>query len=221
MTEQLQQRLGYRFKNASLLAEALTHPSASTAKQANYQRLEFLGDRVLGLVVATMLIERFPGESEGDLAKRHARLVSREMAAKAAAMLDLGPVIKFSKGEADAGGAESASALGDAMESVLGAIYRDGGFEPAMALVRSLWEPMLAENAAPPMDAKTALQEWSQSKGLGLPVYQLVSTGGPAHEPSFTILASVGGHKAGGSGGSKRAAEQAAAKALLIQVEKA
>lgn len=215
MNGDLQQRLGYRFKNSALLHEALTHPSASSSRQPSYQRLEFLGDRVLGLVVAGLLLARYPGENEGDLAKRHARLVSREMAALAARKLELGPHIVLSKGEAEAGGAENLSALGDVMESLLGAIYLDGGLEAAQKLALNLWEPLLAQDLAPPKDAKTTLQEWSQSKGLGLPVYQVLSSTGPHHEPSFTVLASVGGRKAEGVGGSKRAAEQAAAKALL------
>lgn len=215
MTKDLQQRLGYRFKNQALMHEALTHPSASSSKQLNYQRLEFLGDRVLGLVVAGLLIGRYPNENEGDLAKRHARLVSREVVALAARKLDIGPSIVLSKGEAEAGGADNPSALGDVLESLLGAIYLDGGLEPAKTLALSLWEPMLSLDLSPPRDAKTSLQEWSQSKGLGLPVYQVLSSTGPQHDPCFTVLVSVAGRKAEGTGGSKRAAEQAAAKALL------
>lgn len=215
MSGDLESRLGHSFKNTSLLIEALTHPSASQPLKPSYQRLEFLGDRVLGLVVAHLLIERFPHEAEGDLAKRHAQLVSREAAARAARALDIGPFIKFSKGELDAGGADSASALGDVIEALLGAVYLDGGLAPAETLARRLWEPMLSLDLSPPRDAKTALQEWSQARSLGLPIYRVLEQSGPAHDPKFEIEAVVGEEKARGTGSSKRAAEQMAAKALL------
>lgn len=218
MSADLQQRLGYQFKNASLLTEALTHPSASSPQKPSYQRLEFLGDRVLGLVVAGLLLERFPHEPEGDLAKRHAQLVSREAAARAAKDLDIGPFIKFSKGEQEAGGAASASALGDVMEALLGAIYQDGGLEPARKLALRLWEPMLSMDLAPPKDPKTTLQEWSQARSMGLPVYKVLAQSGPAHDPLFEIEVTVGAHQSIGSGTSKRAAEQAAARTLLDKV---
>ncbi|CAA6603238.1 RNase III [Rhodospirillaceae bacterium LM-1] len=219
MSRDIEKRLGYHFKNTRLLTEALTHPSASSALSPSYQRLEFLGDRVLGLVVARLLIERFPLEAEGDLAKRHAQLVSRETAAKAARTLDIGPFIKFSKGEFDAGGQGSSSALGDVMEALLGAIYQDGGLAPAEALALRLWEPMLSLDLTPPKDAKTALQEWSQARSLGLPVYTVVGQSGPAHDPRFEVKVQVGGYAASGEGASKRAAEQLAARSLLDRVD--
>lgn len=215
MPGDLEARLGHSFKNTSLLTEALTHPSASQPLKPSYQRLEFLGDRVLGLVVAHLLIERFPHEAEGDLAKRHAQLVSREAAARAARALEIGPFIKFSKGELEAGGAGSASALGDVIEALLGAVYLDGGMAPAEALARKLWEPMLSLDLSPPRDAKTALQEWSQARSLGLPIYRVLGQSGPAHDPEFEVEAAVGSRTAVGRGSSKRAAEQAAAKTLL------
>lgn len=220
MSAELQKRLGYQFSNASLLTEALTHPSASSALNPSYQRLEFLGDRVLGLVVARLLIERFPHEAEGDLAKRHAALVSRDAAASAARKLDLGPFITLSKGEADTGGRASLSALGDVIEALLGAIYLDGGLAPAEALAFSLWEPMLSLDLTPPKDAKTALQEWSQGRSMGLPVYSVVSQSGPPHDPKFEVSVKVGEWQAAGQGASKRVAEQAAAKTLLDMVNR-
>ncbi len=219
MARDIELRLGHRFNNPFLLTEALTHPSASAPLSPSYQRLEFLGDRVLGLVVARLLIERFPHEAEGDLAKRHAQLVSRETAAKAARLLDIGSFIRFSKGEMEAGGQGSSSALGDVMEALLGAIYLDGGLAPAEALALRLWEPMLSLDLTPPKDAKTALQEWSQARTLGLPVYTVVGQSGPAHDPRFEVKVQVGVHSASGEGASKRAAEQLAAKSLLDKVE--
>lgn len=218
MGGKLEKLLGYRFKDAALLMQALTHPSAASGAKPSYQRLEFLGDRVLGLVVARLLYVCFPGEAEGDLAKRHARLVSRDVAALAARKLELGPHIVFSKGEMESGGAESASALGDVMEALLGAVYLDGGLEPAEKFAVSLWEPMLSLDLEPPKDPKTTLQEWSQARSLGLPAYKVISQSGPAHDPSFEVEVAVGCNKASGLGSSKRAAEQAAAKSLLEQV---
>ncbi|MBF0355457.1 MAG: ribonuclease III [Alphaproteobacteria bacterium] len=215
MSQDIETKLGYVFKSPSLRDEALTHPSAASALKPSYQRLEFLGDRVLGLVVARLLIQRFPGEAEGDLAKRHAVLVSRETAARAAGALGIAPFIKLSKGEDEAGGRSNPTALGDVMEALLGAIYLDGGLAPAEALVVRLWEPLLAEDLSPPKDAKTTLQEWSQARSMGLPVYSVLSQSGPAHDPKFLILARIGDNQAQGEGNSKRAAEQMAAKALL------
>ncbi|TAN50820.1 MAG: ribonuclease III, partial [Rhodospirillales bacterium] len=142
-----------------------------------------------------------------------------EAAASAARSLGLGAFILLSKGEDEAKGRENLTALGDVMEALLGAIYQDGGLEPAEALAVRLWEPLLAQDLSPPRDAKTSLQEWSQARSLGLPVYTVLSQSGPAHDPKFTIRARIGDKESVGEGSSKRAAEQMAAKLLLESIE--
>ncbi len=139
--------------------------------------------------------------------------------AGAARSLGLGGFIKMSRGEDEAKGRDSPAALGDVMEALLGAVYLDGGLEPAEALAVRLWEPLLAQDLSPPRDAKTSLQEWSQARSLGLPVYTVLSQSGPAHDPKFVIRASIGGKESLGEGSSKRIAEQMAAKLLLERLE--
>lgn len=208
-----QKRLGHRFKNEALLEMALTH--ASAGGEADYQRLEFLGDRVLGLIVAEGLYEIFPNEPEGDLSKRHTALVRGETLAKAARAIDVGSVMVISDAEESGGGRTNANILSDIMESVIGAVYLDGGLDAA----RKILAPLLADDmnsmSAPPRDPKTALQEWSQAQGLGLPEYVLVSREGPDHAPDFTVTVTVGGKTATAKGASKRAAEKAAAQSLI------
>ncbi len=219
----LVERLGYRFRQPLLLDQALTHPSLQpgSAGRGPYERLEFLGDRVLGLVVAEMLYHRFPHENEGALARRHAALVRREALARVAGEIGLGAALSLSRSEEDTGGRHNIGTLADACEAVLGAIYADGGLEPAGSLIRRLWTPMMAEMTAPPKDAKTALQEWAQARALGLPVYRTVAIDGPPHNPDFLIEAEIEGCATGaGRGPSKRAGEQAAAANLLEQLEK-
>lgn len=218
----LLERLGYHFRQKQLLDQALTHPSLQpgSAGRGPYERLEFLGDRVLGLVVAEMLYHRFPHENEGALARRHAALVRREALARVATEIGLGAALSLSRSEEDTGGRHNLGTLADACEAVLGAIYADGGMEPAAGLIRRLWTPMMAEMTAPPKDAKTALQEWAQARALGLPVYRMVAVDGPPHNPDFLIEVEIDGHAVGaGRGPSKRAAEQAAAANLLEQLE--
>ena len=216
--------LGHEFGNPALLREALTHSSALPARGAktlSYQRLEFLGDRVLGLVVADLLICHFPREPEGALARRLASLVRRETLAEVSSGLDLGRHLVLAKAEADAGGRENPALLADACEAVIGALYVDGGLAAARAFVEPLWAPLLAAEVRPPQDAKTALQEWAQARGLALPAYREVERQGPAHQPVFTIEVAVEGHAPGrGAGRSKRLAEQAAAQALLSVLDK-
>jgi ribonuclease-3 len=212
----LEKALGYAFKRASLLEEALTHSSAANSVQPSYERLEFLGDRVLSLAVAELLFESFPNEAEGELARRHAVLARRDTVARVALGLDLGKLIDMAKSDEDSGGRANPTTLGDAMEAVIGALYLDGGLPPARDFVRHAWQPLMSEDLTPPKDAKTALQEWTQARGLGLPTYSVAERTGPAHDPKFVIEASVGGHgSARGEGGSKRMAEQAAAQLLL------
>lgn len=220
--------LGHDFARPALLAEALTHPSAlpaghrkrrrasRTTPPRNYERLEFLGDRVLGLVVADLLWRRFDSEPEGPLTRRHAQLVRRETLAAVAAELGLDRLIQLSPAEAASGAARSPAILADVLEAVIAAIYLDGGFDAAFAFVERWWGPRLAHMEQPPHDAKTQLQEWAQGRGLPLPEYRLLGTSGPDHAPRFTIAVQVDGDsEACATASSKRAAETAAAAALL------
>jgi ribonuclease-3 len=214
------QRLGHRFASPALLVEALTHPSAvGRERPRSYERMEFLGDRVLALVLAEMLFERFPDEAEGPLAKRLSVLAQRETLTEVALDLDLGPDLIVAASEEMSGGRANPTTLGDALEALLGAVYLDGGKDPVEALIRRYWEPLLERTAEPPQDPKTGLQEWVQARGLPLPRYREVGRSGPPHEPLFTIEVSVTGHEpAVAAGRSKRAAERAAAEALLERV---
>lgn len=216
--------LGHRFADPGLLQQAFTHSSAfGTAalrrRGLSYERLEFLGDRVLGLVVAEMLYRAFPEESEGPLARRLAELARKETIARVASSLDLGRHLVVSRGEEEGGGRGNPSLLADACEAVIGALYLDGGLAPAKAFIERHWQVLIAEDTGPPKDAKTALQEWAQGSGLPLPVYRIKSSAGPPHDPVFEIEVAVEGRgPVTGSGRSRRAAEQAAAAALLSEV---
>ena len=218
-------RLGHDFRDPALLRCALTHASATRGPAGDllsYERLEFLGDRVLGVIIAKLLFERFPAEPEGDLARRLAALVRKETLAQVAAGLDLGRHIDFGPGEQDGGGAENPSVLADACEAVIGALYLDGGLAAAEGFVLPHWTPYLEAEDRPPQDAKTALQEWAQGRALPLPVYEEIAREGPPHEPLFTVEVRVEGQPpARAQGRSKRMAEQAAAEALLAELEKA
>lgn len=215
----VEELLGYRFKNRLLLEEALTHPSRTRQVQNaafNYQRLEFVGDAVLGLVVAHMLFEAFPDESEGHLAKRHAALVRSEAIAQVGQGLGISRHIIMASSEEVSGGRSNLSNIEDVCEALIGAIYLDGGFDPASMFVRMHWSPLVSAQGLPPRDAKTSLQEWAQGQGKKLPVYTVVHTEGPSHAPLFTIEVSVEGlAPVTASGASKRAAEQKAAQMLM------
>ncbi len=218
-------RLGHSFKTPLLLEQALTHPSVVSGrtprKSTPYERLEFLGDRVLGLVVAQMLFDRFPLEPEGALARRHAALVRRETLARVAQQIDLPTALIMSRSEDDSGGRSNPGLLADACEAVIGALFADAGFAVAEAFVRRLWIPLMEENPAPPKDAKTALQEWAQGLGKKLPIYRVDGVDGPPHDPIFRMAVEIEGMEAvTASGSSKRAAEQAAALAMLAKVGK-
>ena len=214
--------LGLRFRDPSLLALAFTHPSALGARvpaSASYQRLEFLGDRVLGLVVADHLYAAFPDEDEGALARRLAALASTASLVRVARALDLGRYLHVGPSEEMSGGREREANLADALEALIGALYRDGGYGAARDFVLANWRTLIAEQLAPPQDAKTALQEWAQGRGLPLPVYRLVGESGPAHGPEFAIEVHLAGHPSAiGHGRSKRAAEQLAAATLLAHL---
>lgn len=210
----LELRIGYEFINKALLTLALTHPSLG--KKNNNQRLEFLGDAVLGLVVAELLYEQFPNEQEGELARRQAALVRGETLVKLANDLQLGEALIVSASEAQAGGRVTASNLEDAMEALIGAIYLDGGLKGVTQFALPHWSKLSKEITTPPKDAKTALQEWAQARGLAVPTYTLLETAGPSHAPNFTIEVLVTGYPpATAQSGSKRQAEQLAAGKLL------
>lgn len=224
----LTERLGHEFKQKSLLQGALTHPSlgGGTGRRKNagtlYERLEFLGDRVLGLTVADWLYRSFPDDTEGDLAKRHAALVNRVALKKIALALELPRFLRVAKGE-QAATQRSQTILSDAIEALIGALYLDGGMEIAQKFIRRFWQDALAAQtqAAQLADPKTILQEWAQGRGLPLPAYKVISREGPAHAPKFVIEVTVQGQPAAqAEGAAKREAEKRAAAALLEIVTK-
>jgi ribonuclease III len=219
--EELMHRLGHRFAAPALLDEALTHPSLlANDRPKTFERLEFLGDRVLGIIVAEMLWYRFPDEPEGSLAKRFAVLAQRETLAEVAEAMELGRFLKISSSEEQGGGRENPAILADALEAVFGALYIDGGLEAARGPIESAWTALLTQDLSPPQDPKTALQEWAQARGLALPRYREIGRDGPPHEPLFTIEVRVPGRTpTSGVGRSKRAAERAAALAMLQELE--
>ncbi len=220
--DDLARRLGHRFENPRLLREALTHPSAAGKPAQSYERLEFLGDRVLALIVSDLLLARFSREAEGALARRLAALVRRETLAEVAEAFGLGECLILAKAEQESGANANPALLADACEALIGALYLDGGLEAARAFVEPRWTPLLEAERTPPQDAKTRLQEWAQGRGLPLPAYRERRREGPPHEPVFTIEVSVVGHRpAEGEGRSKRLAEQAAAKRLLNRLGEA
>ncbi len=219
MTDNVAAALEYTFSNPRLLDEALTHRSVTPRRERGYERLEFLGDRVLGLVVADMLLAAFPDEEEGALARRLAALVRQETLADVARDIGLGPHIRLSRSEAESGGRENDAILSDVCEAVIAAIYSDGGLDSVRPFIERHWSGRLAAAIAPPQDAKTALQEWAQGRGLPLPDYNIVAREGPDHAPQFTVSVSVEGKPvAEGTGASKRAAEQMAASRLMAMV---
>jgi len=224
---ELAEVLGHSFKDLSLLEAAITHPSLvgfgrRTTKNepgSPYERLEFLGDRVLGLVIAEWLLERFPDEREGALAKRHAGLVNRDVVGLAAGAFDLGRYLRMSPAEELGGGRSNVTILADACEAVMGALFLDGGWEAPRAVIRRVWADLIDRESAPPVEAKTALQEWAQARGLPLPVYEVLERTGPAHESVFTVRVHVEGREPHeGSASNKRAAEKAAARAMLMRL---
>jgi ribonuclease-3 len=224
---QVEASLGHSFTDRSLLEMALTH--ASAAQSGGYgsnERLEFLGDRVLGLVTAERLYRDFSEESEGSLAPRLNALVDRSACAKAAEMAGLGAALLLDAGEDASGGRTKASVLSDAMEAVLGAVYLDAGLEAARGVIDRLWPSQSDRPTArqarpdPPKDPKTALQEWAQGRGHSLPAYDIIDRSGPDHAPVFTVRCAVPGlGEALGQGGSRQNAEREAAAALLQAVK--
>ena len=213
-------RLGYQFAKPEHLLRAVTHASVVSPHRDDNQRLEFLGDRVLGLVIADALLEADQSAPEGLLAPRYNALVRRETCAEVARQIDLGAVLKLGRSEMKSGGRRKEALLADAMEAVIAAIYQDGGFAAAQEAVLRLWGQRVQNVAVDARDAKTALQEWAQARGEVPPQYVEVARTGPDHAPVFTIEARLAsGPSEQATAGSKRNAEQAAATALLKKVK--
>lgn len=213
-------RIGHRFDRPDLLLRAVTHASIATPGRPDNQRLEFLGDRVLGLVMAEALLAADRGATEGQLAPRFNALVRKETCADVARAIGLGEVLKLGRSEMMSGGRRKEALLGDAMEALIAAVYLDAGFAAARALVLRLWGSRIDEVEADARDAKTALQEWAQARGLPPPVYAELGREGPDHQPVFTIeLKLADGQSETARARSKRQAEQAAAKAFLARME--
>lgn len=213
-------RIGHRFTRPELLVRAVTHASMSSANRDDNQRLEFLGDRVLGLVMAEALLSADRKASEGQLAPRFNALVRKEACAAVAREVDLGKVLKLGRSEMISGGRRKQALLGDAIEAVIAAVYLDAGFDTARDMVLRLWGRRVETVEADARDAKTALQEWAQARGLPPPAYTETARSGPDHAPVFTIAARLNdGQEAEATAPSKRAAEQAAAAALLSKLE--
>ncbi|MEM7619624.1 MAG: ribonuclease III [Pseudomonadota bacterium] len=228
--QELELIIEYTFQDQALLRCALTHSSAiptgindhkihksdTLQWHHNNERLEFLGDRVLGLAISDLLIERFPIAPEGELARRFNNLVRKEACAVVAQEMKLGQFLIMGEGERESGGQEKPAILADACEAVLGALFLDGGFDAAKHFIRRLWAPKVNTSDIIPTDPKSALQEWAQSQKLALPKYIETKRDGPDHAPLFTTEVQIDGlQSAQGVGNSKRAAEQAAAKTML------
>ena len=199
------------FKNPDLLEKALTHPSYRRRRINDFERLEFLGDRVLGVIVAEMLYNAFPKEKEGDLAKRSAALVNGDICFEVAREIQLGDHVKVIGAVLN----QSTSVLGDALEAVIGALYLDGGLEAARHFVEPLWKKRLNQSNKPPKDYKSQLQEWSQKYSLGIPNYEVKSSTGPAHSPEFVVEVQVGDYTIQATGSPRKQAEQESARLLL------
>ncbi len=214
-----QDRLGHVFTTPELLVRAVTHSSIMSVHRDDNQRLEFLGDRVLGLAMAEALLKADPNAPEGLLAPRYNALVRRETCADVARQVDLGAVLKLGRSEMKSGGRRKEALLADAMEAVIAAVYNDAGFDVARDLVLRLWGQRITTVAADARDAKTALQEWAQARGEQPPAYVELARSGPDHQPIFTIEVRLqSGQSEQAQAGSKRQAEQAAAQALMERV---
>jgi len=213
-------RIGHEFRQPDLLLRAVTHASISSPTRPDNQRLEFLGDRVLGLAMAEALLLADMSASEGQLAPRFNALVRKETCADVAREVGLGEVLKLGRSEMMSGGRRKDALLGDAMEAVIAAVYQDAGFDAARALVLRLWGDRIAAVEADARDAKTALQEWAQARGLPPPSYSELGREGPDHQPVFTVEVWLeNGAAEVARAGTKRQAEQAAARALLARME--
>ena len=213
-------RIAHPFRTPELLLRAVTHASLSSPTRPDNQRLEFLGDRVLGLVMAEALLAADTGASEGQLAPRFNALVRKETCAEVARDVSLGDVLKLGRSEMLSGGRRKEALLGDAMEAVIAAVYQDGGFDAARALILRLWGSRIGAVEQDARDPKTSLQEWAQARGMPPPVYTEQARSGPDHQPMFTVSVQLAsGEAEQAQAGSKRVAEQAAARALLARME--
>jgi ribonuclease-3 len=219
----LEERIGYEFADKAMLERALTHISALSGgpqkRSESYQRLEFLGDHVLGLVISDMLFRAFPKANEGELSRRLADLVRKETCAEVAKAMDLGPALKLGNSESHAGGRLRTTILADSCEGLVGAVFVDGGYAAAEALIAKFWRERMLKPLRPLRDPKTMLQEWAQGRGLPTPAYRELARTGPHHDPEFRVAVVLPDRPpAEGMGSSKRAAEQAAAAAMLTRV---
>lgn len=209
--------LGHEPRDIALFESALTH---SSSRGANYERLEFLGDRVLGLVIARWLYERFPGEPEGKLSQRYNMLVARETCGEIGRSLGIPEVVRLGKQAREDGASRSDNVIGDVVEALIGAIFLEGGLDPAESLVRRAWAPMIEEQRAAPKHPKSALQEFAAARNLPNPLYEVVSRSGAHHNPRFVVRVSLrNSAEAEAEGSSKQDAETAAAKALLEKLQ--
>ena len=221
---QLCNTIGYTFKNINLLTEALSHPSLRVKKNGrpfNYERLEFLGDSVLDFVITNMLFNEYPDDSEGSLSKKVAYFVSREFCYSVGEQIEIARFMLISPGEENNGGRALAANISNSVEALIAAIYLDGGYECAKDFVHAYWFSSLDETKSY-IDAKTALQEWSQNKLKTLPTYTTIGSEGPEHVPTFLVKVDVGTPKipdAIGRGKSKKMAEKDAARRMLEQLQ--
>jgi len=218
MITELSQKLGYDFKNIKLLEEALTHSSSS--ENVNYERLEFLGDSVLSLIITTLLVEKFQDETEGDLAKRRASLINGKSLYKISNTIGLGSYLILSEGEENTGGRNNPKILEDTIEAIIGAIYTDGGLDVCKIFISKYWGGIIENDVTPPVDNKTFLQEWAQSKGYELPEYKILEKTGPDHKPSFSVQVHVGDlPPCTASSYSKKEAEKEAAQLIINYIK--
>ena len=215
-----QERLGYHFNDLEFLIEAVTHPSSSTPTRCDNQRLEFLGDRVLGLIIADALLEEYKIDSEGVLAPRYNSLVCKDCCAEVAQEIGLGVVLRLGRSEMLSGGRRKIALLGDAIEAIIAAVFLDGGFEIAKNVVLKLWQSRIKNAKLLGQDPKTELQEWAQSFGYPPPIYKIIKRGGPDHKPTFEIEAQLqNGFSSSATAGSKKLAEKEAASALIRKLK--
>ena len=215
----LEARLGHVFADRALLEQALTHASVRAGGAANNERLEFLGDRVLALIIAEALSAREPAASEGELTIRFQGLVKGEACARVARDIGLGDALRLPPGEAKRGAREQTRILGDTCEALIAALYLELGLDAAKPIILALWASLLDEpHDRTLIDPKTELQEWAAAQGRGAPAYRVVERSGPAHQPLFVVEVAVGGESMQtASGGTVRAAEKAAALKLLLE----
>ncbi|MBC7737462.1 MAG: ribonuclease III [Candidatus Saccharibacteria bacterium] len=214
-----QTKLGHVFTKPDLLLQAVTHASLSSPTRPDNQRLEFLGDRVLGLVMAEALLSADKAAAEGQLAPRFNALVRKETCADVARELGLGDVLKLGRSEMMSGGRRKEALLGDALEALIAAVYLDAGFHAARVVVLKLWGARIGAVEQDARDAKTALQEWAQARGMAPPIYEEAARTGPDHQPVFTVKVTLAnGETEQARAGAKRIAEQQAARSLLARL---